>query len=93
MIKDAQDFFIQDNDGWEIFYERILNNSFFLNIGSIHKKKLDFSDILSVKVVSNYIANSNKRYTLHSRWVNFSKKIIKTRGAILWTFAIQHHRS
>ena len=32
MIKDAQDFFQQDNAGWEIFYERILNNSFFLNI-------------------------------------------------------------
>ena len=49
MIKDAQDFFIGDNDGWEIFYERILNNSFFLNIGNIHKKRLFFQYLVSLK--------------------------------------------
>ena len=51
MIKDAQDFFIQDNDGWEIFYERILNNSFFLNIGSIHKKKV----VITLQIPTNVI--------------------------------------
>ena len=31
-IKDAQDFFRNDNDGWDVFIKRMMNNCFFLHV-------------------------------------------------------------